>query len=66
MSSLKRTQTTTPAQAQKESYVEEVNTAVDEQHIAQHPMLQALEKHYATVATKVDHLDRYTEVNPFE
>jgi hypothetical protein len=65
MSSLKRTKTTTP-EAQEESYVEEVNTAVEEQHVAQHPMLLALETHYATVATKEDHLERYTEVNPFE
>jgi len=64
MSSLKRTKTTTP-EAQEESYVEEVS-GVEEQHVAQHPMLLALEKHYATVATTVDHLDRYTEVNPFE
>tara|TARA_B110000858_G_scaffold108657_1_gene124149 strand:- start:395 stop:592 length:198 start_codon:yes stop_codon:yes gene_type:complete len=65
MSSLKRTKTTTP-EVQEESYVEEVNTAVEEQHIAQHPMLLAMETHYATAATKEDHLERYTEVNPFE
>lgn len=65
MSSLKRTQTTTP-EVQEESYVEEVNTAVEEKHVAQHPMLLAMETHYATVAKKEDHLERYTEVNPFE
>jgi hypothetical protein len=64
MSSLKRTKTTTP-EGQGESYVEEVSGA-EEQHVAQHPMLLALETHYATVATKEDHLERYTEVNPFE
>ena len=64
MSSLKRTKTTTP-EAQEESYVEEVSGA-EEQHVAQHPMLLALETHYATVATKEDHLERDTEVNPFE
>jgi hypothetical protein len=65
MSSLKRTKTTTPAR-EEESYVEEVNANVEEKHIAQHPMLLAMETHYATVATTNDHLDRYTEVNPFE
>jgi hypothetical protein len=65
MSSLKRTKPTTP-EVQESSYVEEVNTTVEEQHIAQHPMLLAMEKHYETVLKKEDHLERYTEVNPFQ
>ena len=65
MSSLKRTKTTTP-EAQEESYVEEVNVVVETPHVAQHPMLLAMETHYATVDKKEDHLERYTEVNPFE
>jgi hypothetical protein len=67
MSSLKKstTKTETP-QKVEESYVNEVTTEFKSPYIAKHPALLAMKNHYATVETKVDHLDRYVEVNPFE
>ena len=66
MSSLKRKNTKT-IKVEEESYIEEISTGNETAaYEAQHPMLAALEAHLSTSVDKVDHLERYTEVTPFE
>tara|TARA_B110000858_G_scaffold194304_1_gene248442 strand:+ start:449 stop:649 length:201 start_codon:yes stop_codon:yes gene_type:complete len=66
MSSLKR-KNTNAIKVEEESYVQEINTETETApYEAQHPMLAALEAHLSTSVDKVDHLERYTEVSPFE
>jgi hypothetical protein len=66
MSSLKR-KNTIAIKVEEESYVQEINTGTETAtYEAQHPMLAALEAHLSTSVVKADHLERYTEVTPFE
>ena len=69
MSRLKKNQKETEIETKQteESYVSELNEeSIVDTHQAQHPMLLAMEEHYATVQVKNDHLDRYTAVTPFQ
>lgn len=66
MSSLKRKKTET-TEVQEESYIDEISTEKEATpYEAQHPMLSALEAHFETAVARADHLERYTEVTPFE